>query len=328
MHKVSCALLTVALVGLGTVPAGSLAQARDLPAPRQITVRMAPSGVQAPDALAAGRYQLNVRTARHLPGLLQLVKPDRGYTRADLRADERRGRRGINRIQANLRFFGGTEVRAGGSGALWETLYAGRYWLAGFGPGGFSVKTVHVHGTPSPSAFPRVSAEATGTDKGLRLSRTAPQAGRMLVRNVSNEIDALFLLPLKKGTTYADFLRWLRRPNEDMPVRFRGARSTAALSPDAGYVLRYRLQAGDYVVISISSLMGLGPGSGPRQLFRPLTVRPRTGAKSARMAGTRGTEGFKSSPAAARRIERWLVTEDRKVSLLADRLVAGALTHS
>ena len=46
----------------------------------------------------------------------------------------------------------------GSPGVLWETLYAGRYWLLGvtFHPG-FAITAVHVHGTPQPSRFPRVS---------------------------------------------------------------------------------------------------------------------------------------------------------------------------
>lgn len=315
MHRTRSSLLAAALaglVGLGTVPAVSLAQAQGLPAPREVTVRLSPTGVRAPDSLAAGRYLLNVQAPPHVPGFVQLVKPDRGYTLADLRADSRRpGPGGEQRILQSLRFFGGAEVRAGRSGALFETLYAGRYWLVGFAarPGGLSIKVVHVHGAPTMSSFPEVSAEATGTDKGLRLTRTAPRAGRMLIRNIRNmsmDFDALTLLPLKKGVTYADFLRWVRKPNGDVPVRFRAARSTSLLSPDAGYVLRYRLHPGDYVVISLSSLMA---PSGPRplhRLFRPLTVVGGAGAGSARAAAAAGTEGFQKAPEVARSIERWM----------------------
>lgn len=331
MHKVRCSLLAVTVVALGTLPAASLAQARGLPEPRQLTVRLSPSGVRAPDVLAAGRYRLNVRAPLHAPAVLQLVKPDREYTRADLRADGRRGTRAAaRRIRANIRFFGGAEVRAGSSGALWETLYAGRYWMVGFGAGrrGFSIKTVHVHGTPTLSSFPRVSAEATGTRKGLRLTRTTSQTGRMLIRNMSSRIDALVLLPLKKGVTYADFLRSLRNPDRAPPVRFRGARSTATLSPDAGYVLRYRLHPGNYVVLSISSLIAATGPHSLRRLFRPLTVLRHPGADSARTSVARGFEGFEGTPSVGRRIEHWLSTKDRDRTPLVERLAAGAVRHS
>lgn len=327
MHKVRSALLALAVVGLGSVPAGS--QARELPAPREVTVRVAPSGVKAPDALRSARYRLTLQAPRRVPALLQLVKPDRGYTRAEFRADVRR-RGGVSdrRIMSHLRFFGGAELRAGQTGALWETLYAGRYWLMGVAarPGGQSIHTIRVHGTPSPRSFPRVSAEATGTESGLRLSRTAPESGRMLIRNANNDVEALTLVPLTEGTTYADFIHWLRRPHGRMPLRLRGIRSTALLSPDAGYVLRYRLRPGDYVVTSLGELQAAGPAAGPRQFFHPLTVEAASSARAARARSPRLTEGFQRTPAATRHLGRWLADDPRNVaSPLAHALVARML---
>jgi hypothetical protein len=300
VHSVRCSLLAVVLAGSGGVSAGSIAHAEGLPAPRHIAVRLTASGVQAPDSVAAGRYRIQVRLPRRSPGLLVLVKPDRGYTRADLRADDRRGGAAANRrIRTNLRFFGGVETRGGGTGTLWETLYAGRYWLVGISaerPRGFSVKTVHVHGSPFASSFPRVSGTVTSDDQGLRVSRRIPQTGRMLVRNESRRLDAQFLVPLRRGATYAEFLRAARRPRGDVPIRFRGFRTTAPLSPDAGYVLRYRLRPGTYVVMGSRGINALFNSSDAplRRLIRPVTVRPdrRVARRGATPTASRSGAGF------------------------------------
>ncbi len=302
MRAVRCLLFAAALVASGIVPAASLAQADGLPAPRQVNVRVTSAGVRAPDSLAAGRYRMEIHGPRRGPSLLLLVKPDRGYTRADLRADDRRGGAAANRrIRTNLRFFGGAEMRAGGSGTLWETLYAGRYWLVGFTERarGLSMKTVHVHGTPSASSFPRVAAETTNTDAGLQLTPSIPRAGRMLVRNTSPRLDFVFFLPLQEGATYADFLRSLRHPRRvDSPVRFRGIKTTTPLSPNAGYVLRYRLRPGNYVALGIR---GIGAFDGRhrenlRRVIRPLTVRSATQASSRPRSMIASTEGFATAP--------------------------------
>jgi hypothetical protein len=285
MGAVRSCLLAVALMASGIVPAAASAQAADLPAPRQLTVRLTSTGAHAPDSVAAGRYRIQVRAPRRGLGLLVLVKPDRGYTQADLHADARRGPAGNRHIQQSLRFFGGVQTHAGGTGALWETLYAGRYWLLSFSserPRRFSIETVHVHGTPFASSFPRVSAEVTSLDHALRITRRISATGRMLIRNDTAGTDSLFFIPLRRGATYEEFLRALRRRHADLPIRFRGFRTTLPLAADAGYVLRYRLRPGTYVVVGFSAFNALlHPRNAPlRRLVRPVRVRPGSGASA------------------------------------------------
>jgi hypothetical protein len=234
-----------------------------------------------------------VRLPRRHSGILLLVKPDRGYTRADLRADDRRRTPAANRrIRNNLRFFGGVEVRRGGSGVLWETLYAGRYWLVGLSTlKGFSIKTVHVHGTPLASSFPRVSANIELIDRGrIRVDRTIPQAGRMLIRNSSHRIDAVFFLPIRRGVSYREFLRAVR--HDRFPIRPPGFTSTAQLSANAGFVLRYRLQPGPYVAMGIKGVNSLirPRHRRLRQLLRPVRV------DGTANAGTHLTQGLTTNP--------------------------------
>jgi hypothetical protein len=292
-----CSLLAVAVAAAGVVPSASLAQARDLPAPRQINVRLSASGVHAPDSLTAGRYRIEIRERSHTLGSVALVKPDRGYSRADLRADNRRpGLASNRRIRRNLRFFGGVELIRGGTGVFWETLYSGRYWLLGFTERGLAIKTVRVHGSPPASAFPRVTAQATSFDRGLQLTRHIPRAGRMLIRNKSDRLDALFLLPLKRGVTHEEFLRWLRHPERSSPFASRGLKVTAALSPRAGFVLRYRLRPGRYVALGIrgADVLFNARGDHLRRWVRPVVVGGRAPASGARVST--GTVGFASAP--------------------------------
>jgi hypothetical protein len=299
MRSGLCATVLAALVGAGLMPVAGSVQAADAPAPRRLTVTVAKSGVRAPDSLAAGRYRMEVRVPGRARGLLVLVKPDAGYTRADLRRDSRRGgREATRRIWTSVRFFGGVEVGPQSSGVLWETLYAGRYWLVGFNAGrprAELIETVRVHGSPFASSFPRVTAEAaTSTPGALRLSRRAPRAGRILISNQSSHMDALFLLPLRRGADYGDFLRSLRQPRRPAPVRFRGLRQTMLLSPDAQFVLRYRLRPGNYVVMGVEGFGALFTGrTGPRvrQVIRPLTVR-RGGQRARAASVVSSPQGF------------------------------------
>jgi hypothetical protein len=271
-------LLASLLVCSGSVPGVQLAQADTLPAPAHANVRMTIQRIHGPDSLAAGRYRIEVRAPRRGFGRMLLVKPDRGYTRAELLQDIV-GAGGFPRLARNSRSFGGVEMHAGGTGVMWETLYAGRYWLLGFTvqrqrvP---SVDTVHVHGSPTASSFPRVTAHATNIDHlGLRFTHSIPRVGRMLIRNRSSQTDSVVLMPLKRGFKYADLLRWIRRPRGEFPGNFSGIRRTMLLAPNAGFVLRYQLRPGTYVATAGRGFLG-GPGrESParlRRVIRPVTV--------------------------------------------------------
>jgi hypothetical protein len=319
MYKVRCSLLVLAVAGTGLMAAMPAANADRLPAPRQVVVRLTSSGLHAPDSLRAGRYKVEIRVPSRMPGMLILLKPDRGYTRADLRADARaavRGSRAANhRIRENLRYFGGAQTTAGGSGALWETLYAGRYWMVGFGSVSRpSFETVRVHGIPSASRFPRVTASVTTTANGLQATRFVPQSGKMLIRNSGQGADSLFVIRLANGSTYDDFVGWTHHPRRQPPIRLRGLRSTAALSPDAGYVLRYRMASGRYVVMESQTVMRMFGRFGNRvervrQVARPLTVRA-TGAADSAL----GSRARSLQPTGTRMLtEGWLTPRARKL---------------
>jgi hypothetical protein len=300
MRVVRSSLVVTVLLGASLVPASSVAQANHLPAPRDLAVRLTPDGVRAPDTVRAGRYRLEVRAPRRAFATLMLVKPDRGFTRADLR-------HGSGNIGQRLRFFGGLTLRPGQTGVMWETLYAGRYWLVSETAGRRlrqRIQTIRVHGVPSLSRFPRVSAEAFNRDNGARITSRIPQAGRMLIRNTSHRLDAMVLLPLKDGFTYRDFLVWVRRDGEgESPLRMLGFRMTGFTSAHVGYVLRYRLRPGNWVVTDPRTLFGFGRQRDRlRQAFRPLRVHGGT----TRTAGSAlyEADGFTSSPRQRRTVER------------------------
>jgi hypothetical protein len=303
MGAVRCLILAVALVGSSLVPAATAAQADRLAKPRDIRVRMSATGVHVRESLACGRYRIHVRAPRRSSGILVLVKPDRGYTRADLRADDRRRTRAADRrIQENLRFFGGVEIRPGGSGVLWETLYAGRYWLVGLSDlrRDVAITTVHVHGGPFASTFPRVSAHATHIRRGIpRVTRRMPHSGRILVRNPTRSLESMLFLRLAQGVSYREFLRAVRRSRHGFPLVLSGAYSTAPLSPNAGYVLRYRLRPGTYVAMG---------NRGFNALFSPRHRRLRQLVRPVRVHGSiqssaHGTAGMRAVPRVIRRLD-------------------------
>jgi hypothetical protein len=304
VRLVKSSLVVTVLVGACLVSPGSLAQADHLPAARDLNVRLKPDGAQARDSVRAGRYRIEVRTPRRAFGVLTLLKPDRGFTRADLR-------HGRGNVGKNLRSFGGLTLHPGQTGVMWETLYAGRYWLMSetFGPrpSRERIRTIRVHGTPSPSRFPRVSAEAFNRDNGARITARIPRAGRMLIRNTSPRLDAIVLLPLKDGFTYREFLAWLRRDGEGKsPLRL-GFRITGYTSPGVGYVLRYRLRPGNWVVTDPFTLFGFGRQHRLTQAFRPLRVHGgKTRAAAAAGAARYAADGFTSSPRQRRTVGRAL----------------------
>jgi len=301
VRLIHSSLAVVTLVGASLVPAGSVAQAGSLPAPRDLTVRLTPQGVRAPDAVQAGRYRIEVQAPRRAVASLMLIKPDRGFTRADLRQGRGSGQR--------MRFFGGLTLLPGQKGVMWETLYSGRYWLLSETSGRRDhqrIQTVRVHGVPSLSRFPQVSAEAFNRDNGARVTARIPRAGRMLIRNTSRRLDAVMLLPLKAGFTYHDFLVWVRRDGQGKsPLRMFGLRMTGFTSPRVGYVLRYRLRPGNWVVTDPRTLFGIGRRPDRlTQAFRPLRVQGGTVRGTA--AGRYQADGFTSSPRQRRTVDRAL----------------------
>jgi hypothetical protein len=299
MRLVKSSLVLTALVGASLVPAGSLAQANHLPAPGDLTVRLTPKDVRAPDSVQAGRYRLEVQAPRRALASLTLVKPDRGLTLADLR-------HGRGNIAKHVRFFGGLTLRPDQTGVMWETLYAGRYWLMSETVGRDwrqRIETIRVHGAPSVSRFPRVAAEAFHRDNSTRITSRIPRSGRMLVRNTSPRLDAMVLLPLRDGATYRDFLVWVRSDGEGRsPLRFSGFRTTSLSSPRVGYVMRYRLRPGNWVTTDLRSLFGFGRPERLTQAFRPLHVRGGTTAGGPRY----DANGFTSSPQQRRAVGRAL----------------------
>jgi hypothetical protein len=292
MRLVKSALVTTILLSASLAPLGSAAQAHHLPAPRDLTVRLTSDGVRAPELVQAGRYRIAVRAPRRALATLTLIKPDRGFTRADLR-------QGRGNVGLRLRFFGGITLRPGQTGVMWETLYAGRYWLVTETAGRHlrdRIQTIRVHGVPGLSRFPRVSAEAFNKDNGPRITSRIPRVGRMLIRNTSPRFDAVVLLPLKDGFTYPDFLAWVRRDGVGKsPIRMVGFQMTGVTSPRVGYVLRYRLHPGNWVVTDPRTLFGLGRQHDRlRQAFRPLRVHEGTTHPAG--AARYEADGFTSSP--------------------------------
>ena len=267
--------LAVALACAGVVPAVPLAQADGLPAPRTVHVRMSARHIQGPHSLAAGRYRLQVRAPGHGFGQLLLVKPLPGYTVAQFK-DDSVGAEGFPRARRNTRLFGGINLHPGRTGAMWETLFTGRYWLCGFTPQHQRipvVTTLHVHGAPTVSRFPRTVAEVASLPRlGLHLDRRSiPSTGQILVRNIATNPHSIDFMPLKPGFTYRDYLRYSRNTRGSLPGSIGATTRTGLASQNVGFVMRYHLRPGRYVVFVDEGFLAGPPNL--RRFSSPLTVR-------------------------------------------------------
>jgi hypothetical protein len=103
-------------------------------------------------------------------------------------------------------------------------------------------------------------------------------------------------------------------PRSEPPFGLRGLRSTAGLSRGAGYVLRYRMRPGRYVVMESQTVRRLFGRFGThieriRQVTRPLNVRE-TGAAH-RALGMRTRVHRAAEPQAAP--QGWLTPRARKL---------------
>jgi hypothetical protein len=126
------------------------------------------------------------------------------------------------------------------------------------------------------------------------MTRTLPQGGRLLIRNESRGDEGLVLMRLGGGDTYEDFVDAVRHPRTGS-VRLAELRQTLPLTGGAGYVLRYRLRAGRYVVMSLGEFGRLILGRKVRhirELTEPLTVRSERRTPRASDATRPAHEGF------------------------------------
>ncbi|MGH8970430.1 MAG: hypothetical protein ACRDV1_10830 [Actinomycetes bacterium] len=257
------AVATAVLLGVGLMgaPAASAAAA---PAPARLLVTVDHGRVHMPSSLRSARYRFVVKAVGRADGV-QLVKPDRGYTKDEFRADARRSdsrnrqvaKRAVRHMLDNIRFFGGVNAERGDKAVFWETLYTGRYWV--LTQTSQRIREVRVHGSVRRTAMPAFDGTLRVRDGKITAApRVLPRHGKFLVRSTGTQPHQLVLMRLAPGKTAADVKKFLRRLfegdltvlDEEPPMDlYAEPLGTGVLSPGTQYVQRYTLPRGNYAVL-------------------------------------------------------------------------------
>ncbi|MDP9395334.1 MAG: hypothetical protein M3Q27_14260 [Actinomycetota bacterium] len=249
------AALLLAALPLGLVIPAPAAAGATLPAPPTVTMALDGQRVDMPDALRSSRYRFVLDGV----GGVQLLKVARGYTRAEFLRDvnlEAGGSvRASERLERNIRFFGGVFARHGERGVFWETLYSGTYWVISTRADleqRSDIKVVTVSGAVRATAWPGSTATLTMAEDGVEAPAQLPRRGRLLVRNAGKMPDLFAVLRLAPGKTIEDLENWDpesdEEPIEDVAV------PVALLSGDTSMLWGYAMPRGSYVIMNMGSL--------------------------------------------------------------------------
>ncbi len=252
-HRVARIRAAVAVLAVPlALVAPPTVSAHELPAPSKVTIRVDGDDVTMPGSLRSSRYRFVVSG-----GGIQVVKVDKGYTRAefvrDLRSDSKRA---FNRTMNNLRFFGGVMPDRGQSAEFWQTLYTGTYWVLpvdGPLPRAADIKAVTVYGSVRATAWPGSSGVVTLHEKRIGAPAQLPRSGRLLVRNRGTDIDLMIVFRLAPGKTIDDLRNDDHEAVDDIAV------PVAVLSADTQMLWKYSLRPGNYVFAGIFSLFNDEP---------------------------------------------------------------------
>lgn len=193
---------------------------------------------------------------------LQLVKPDRGYTKREAARDVNLGLGkgripALKRFERNTTLVGGAYSRPGGRTVMWAELTRGRHWALDTMPTPLragKIRTLHVVGKRVAGG---VDADATLVADGVHSwaprPLRIPASGRLEFRNDSNANHFLSLAKLARGKTMADVRRWIRNAQQGgeapPPIDFRQSVDTGVISGGEEMTLRFRLPPGRYVLI-------------------------------------------------------------------------------
>ncbi|MGA8992958.1 MAG: hypothetical protein WB441_01480 [Nocardioidaceae bacterium] len=193
---------------------------------------------------------------------LQLIRPHRGYTKAELAADLNAGFGGnaaaFERFEHHVTLLGGVSSSAEEKGEFWLRLRRGRYWAVdteGDGLEASKVRTFVVTGHLAPGRARRrdVTLRAVGATTWAARPRSIPGSGVLSFRNRSSENHFVILARLEDGKTVEDFADWIEQVQQDEsldpPVEETGGLDTGVVGPGRKIALRYDLPAGDYVLV-------------------------------------------------------------------------------
>ncbi len=222
--------------------------AHEVPAPSKVTIRVDGDDVTMPGSLRSSRYRFVVSG-----GGIQIVKVDKGYTRAEFVRDLRsESKRGMDRMMNNLRFFGGVMPDRGQSAEFWQTLYTGTYWALPAHPDRMprasDIHVVSVYGGVRATAWPGSSGVVTLREKRIGAPAQLPRSGRLLISNGGSDIDLMIVFRLAPGKTIDDLRNADPEAVDDIAV------PVALLSADTQMLWKYSLRRGNYVFAGVQSV--------------------------------------------------------------------------
>ena len=208
---------------------------------------------------AAGRISFDVSTTA-ADSQVEMVKPLGSATLADLGTylgeefspDPATAAQGTRDLETHFRFVGLSEVTPGHATRVTEYLDAGQYYLLDSSRRSPVPSSFTVTGRLNRDGLGDVSARVvmTSSDRFL-VSGQLPARGSIEVRNASDTIHFMELIPVKAGTTDAQIQRFLASGNPGRPPFLRSGPNggTSVMSPGVSLKLTYDLPAGTYAML-------------------------------------------------------------------------------
>jgi hypothetical protein len=207
------------------------------------------------DQLHPGVKRFVVRSAS--PAGFQLIRPDKGYTKAEAARDVNLGLNGRNmralkRFERNITFVAGVNTAPGNPGVMWADLTPGRHWAVDVTPRNLKagkLRTIRVAGEPTKGDV-RGDGVIRAVDENAWAKQPGriPNQGKLTFRNDDANNHFVVMTKLRKGKTLKDVRRFLNGEGPP-PVRFQHTLDTGVVSPGEEMTMKYSLPRGRYVVL-------------------------------------------------------------------------------
>lgn len=233
-----------------------------------------------------GVHRFVVKSAKSVA--FQVLRPHRGYTKAEAAHDVNAGLNGGNvaalkRFERNVTLLGGVSANKDHPGVGWIAVPRGRVWAVDTNPArtfAKKIRTFMVHGT-------RVDGNARATyilravDEHMWANRPHSIPGHGVLRFANRSVDNHFIAMarLLPGKTIADFKAWVdaitsgKDPGAP-PIEENVGLDSGVVSPGHAMAMHYFLPPGKYVLTCFWPDAGMG--GIPHAflgMYRELTVR-------------------------------------------------------
>lgn len=277
---VAAGMLTTGLVAAQAAPANAAA------GPRIRVFIGNHSFVHMTSQMRPGVHKFVVRS--HKPVAFQLVKPRRGYTKADVSRDVKAGLdqgnvAALKRFERNVTLLGGVSASAGHPGVAYVNVTRGRVWALDTNPAVPMPRKIHtimvsgsrVNGNARATYIVRAVDEHTYAQR----PHSIPQHGLLRFANRSTDNHFIAMAMLLPGKTVADFKAWVDAINSGQnpgppPVKQQDGIDSAVVSPGHAMAFRYSAAPGRYILTCFwpDAEMG-GEPHAFMGMFREINVR-------------------------------------------------------